>query len=894
MKKIVLTIALALGLQSQMAFASRPTAILGPGMGGANFRAPYHETTNRVLSSDTTYILTGWYFVDSTYSITIPAGTLLRGDSASGGSLIIKRGAKIHATGTPTRPIIFTSNKPAGTRVPGDWGGVIILGSAPCNFGNVGNNNTVQVEGGFGSFPNTDALYGGSDPNDNSGELQYCRIEFAGIAFAPDNEINGLTLGGVGRGTKLDHIQTSFANDDDVEMFGGTVDLKYYIGWRMVDDDIDTDQGWSGRIQYAYEKRDPAIFDASAAGSSEGYESDGESPQFTTGGLNNGGPFNHYPHTSYRASNVTIVGPQSDTGVSVNSKWTVVARLRRGTRPGIYNSILVAYPQGINIRDTVTERYCAQDSLQIRYTSLQSKTSQITENSSPNTGNITGFNVADWFNGDNGYSNYHNYGGRGPRRPVDVGLRPEIFNLDITNNPVPLVGSEADTAGTSFQGLLAGDSFFDSVSYRGAFDPKLPRRQQWDWGWSNYDPQNYDPEVESITANNLADGWNLLSIPYDTSSAAPLAGTSPSEINSVSLSTYFPSAASNAFTYNGGYVSTTTLNYGPGFWLKFNGAQSMYHRSVQNLIDSVNVIPGWNIIGSVTRKLPVSSIASSVVGNIQSSFFGYNGAYYNADSIFPGQGYWVRVTSAGKLYYNATSFPPAKTSTQNVDLSNGFTKITVTDRAGKTQTLYTTDRPVDASLLNRYDLPPVPPSGAFDARFTTQRMVEVFPVESKSTRQLSVALQSNAYPLTISIDGAYAQALEVTEQQNGNAIGTQLLSTKNSISITNKDVNLITLKISDVKSLPQSFALSQNYPNPFNPTTRFTVDVPQESRVEVGVYDILGQKVATLMSGTLSSGSHVIEWNALNDRGLSVTSGMYFVRMNAGSFSSVRKMLLMK
>src|ERR1051326_245732 len=357
MKKAMVCVLLALGFLSQMTFASRPTAILGSGSGGSKFRVPYHETTNRVLSRDTTYLLTGWYFIDSTYSVTIPAGTLIRGDSASGGTIIIKRGAQIHAVGTADCPIVFTSNRPAGTRVAGDWGGVIICGKAPCDFGNA---SVVQVEGGFGDFPNTDALYGGPDFSDNSGELEFVRIEFAGIAFSQDNEINGLTLAGVGRGTTLDHIQISFANDDDVEMFGGSVDLKHYIGWRMLDDDIDSDQGWSGRVQYAYEKRDPAIFDASAAGSSEGYESDGESPQFTTGGVNNGGPFNHQPHTQFLASNVTIVGPQSDTGVSVNSKWTVVARIRRGARPGIYNSILAAYPQGINLRDTATQRYAAQ------------------------------------------------------------------------------------------------------------------------------------------------------------------------------------------------------------------------------------------------------------------------------------------------------------------------------------------------------------------------------------------------------------------------------------------------------------------------------------------------------------------------------------------------------
>src|SRR5262245_37265572 len=142
MNKRLIVLAICLACLAGTGHAARPQAVLGPGMGGANFRVPYHETTNRVLSRDTTYILTGWYFIDSTYSITIPAGTLIRGDSASGGTIIVKRGAQIHASGTRECPIIFTSNKAAGTRLPGDWGGVILQGNAPINYA-----GPIQAEG---------------------------------------------------------------------------------------------------------------------------------------------------------------------------------------------------------------------------------------------------------------------------------------------------------------------------------------------------------------------------------------------------------------------------------------------------------------------------------------------------------------------------------------------------------------------------------------------------------------------------------------------------------------------------------------------------------------------------------------------------------------------------
>jgi hypothetical protein len=455
-----------------VSFAQLPQAILGPGVGVANFRVPQHipAGTTRTLSADTTYILTGWLFIDSTASMTIPAGTLILGDKESGGTLIISRGAQIHATGTAQNPIVFTSNQPVGSRAPGDWGGVIILGNAPTN-----QPATQQIEGGFGTIPNTAAQFGGPDPNDNSGELQYVRIEFAGIAFSQDNEINGLTFGGVGSGTTIDHIQVSFANDDSYEFFGGTVDIKYMVDWRCLDDDFDTDFGFAGRGQFMLVKRDPAIFDASASGSSNGFESDNEGSS----------PYSATPRTKARFSNVTLIGPQNDTSTAVNAKWQYVAMLRRATELSIYNSILMSYPRGIQLRDTLTQRAAIDGRLQIRNTSLQSSSANLlTTSSSPSTGDIAGFNVVSWFTTGTGNL------GATARNVSDMGLPANAFSLDNNFNAVPGPSSEPATAGTSYQGRLAGDAFYDSVSYRGAFDPSLPMSQQWTAGWTNFDPEN--------------------------------------------------------------------------------------------------------------------------------------------------------------------------------------------------------------------------------------------------------------------------------------------------------------------------------------------------------------------------------------------------------------------
>ena len=223
-----------------------------------------HITSNQTWTSGNTYLLNGWVYIDAGVTLTIQPGTVIRGDAANKGALIIERGGKLIANGTASQPIVFTSNKAAGSRGYGDWGGIILCGYAQINQPG----GTAIIEGGVGSV-----YGGGSNPNnaDNSGTLTYVRIEFAGIAFAANNEINGLTMGGVGNGTTIDYIQVSFCGDDAFAWFGGTVNAKHLIAFRSWDDDFDTDNGFTGKIQFAVSLRDPNVADVSG---SNGFESE--------------------------------------------------------------------------------------------------------------------------------------------------------------------------------------------------------------------------------------------------------------------------------------------------------------------------------------------------------------------------------------------------------------------------------------------------------------------------------------------------------------------------------------------------------------------------------------------------------------------------------------------
>jgi len=445
-----------------------------------------HMTGTTTWTSNNTYQIQGWVFVDSLAVLNIEAGTVIYGDKATGSALIIRRGATINANGTAARPIIFTSFEAAGARAAGDWGGVVILGAAPTN-----KPTTQQIEGGFTQQSPGQTQYGGSNPNDNSGVFRYVRIEFPGFNFGTDDEINGLTMGGVGRGTQIDHVQISFANDDDFEFFGGTVDAKYLIGWRTRDDDFDTDFGYDGRLQFVYAKRDVNIFGQAANDQSNGFESDNEGTA----------PYGSLPRTKTRVSNATLLGPYADSASASNgnlTKWQHEALLRRATELSIYNSVLAGWPFGPQVRDTATQRAASEDRLEIRNTSVGAAlgTATITTQTVTTTPTpVINFDVLAWFNaaGKNNLGSSPRQWGPGSA----INFKAAAFNLDATNDPVPGAGSELAIAGSALDGRLSGDPFFTATSYRGAFDPSLPMSQQWTAGWTNFDPQNYTTAVRT-------------------------------------------------------------------------------------------------------------------------------------------------------------------------------------------------------------------------------------------------------------------------------------------------------------------------------------------------------------------------------------------------------------
>ena len=245
---------------------------------------------DKTLSADYDYLLRGAVFVESGATLTIEPGVKIYGEQASNGTLIIAQGSKIMADGTQDAPIVMSSDAFEGSRARGQWGGLIINGSAPTNQG------LTFGEGDTGAF-------GGNNPADSSGVLRYVRIEYAGIEFSPDNELNGIAFQGVGSGTVVDHVQVHMNQDDGIEIFGGTVNLKYALVTGARDDSFDWTDGWTGKGQFwvAQQYGDDA---------DNGFEVDNSSKDNEA-----------TPRSAATIYNVTLVGdpsgPESDNGMLV-------------------------------------------------------------------------------------------------------------------------------------------------------------------------------------------------------------------------------------------------------------------------------------------------------------------------------------------------------------------------------------------------------------------------------------------------------------------------------------------------------------------------------------------------------------------------------------------------
>jgi hypothetical protein len=391
-------------------------------------------SANKTLTSDRQWILDGTVFVKSGAVLTIEPGTIIRAKVGTKAALVIDKGAKIMADGTAEKPIIFTSGKDVGSRAPGDWGGIILVGKATTN-----RTTPVNVEGGVAVTYGTDKI-----DDDNSGVLRYVRIEYAGIGVN-DSEINALTFYAVGNKTTIENIQTIYANDDAFEFFGGTVNCKNLIAYATADDDFDFDFGFNGSIQFAVALRDPKFVDAADDGNGIECDNDKDGTDAT-------------PITQPKLSNLTIIGPNN----APNTRW------RRGAKFIFNNSIILGSQKGgLNIESDKSANFYKNGDSQFKNNIVAAYTANFLTNATASI--ITAVELQAKALADGGIVY------------ADANTSVKLTDPFSLSSPkfLPAAGSPA------LSGTWAATPGLTAVTYRGAFGAT-----DWTSGWANWDAQN--------------------------------------------------------------------------------------------------------------------------------------------------------------------------------------------------------------------------------------------------------------------------------------------------------------------------------------------------------------------------------------------------------------------
>ncbi|MCU0442424.1 MAG: T9SS type A sorting domain-containing protein [Bacteroidia bacterium] len=666
-----------------------PNTAAYPGDAGwsptAQFPAP---SANKVvvsgnISSNTTWTKNNWYELTGTVhvtngaTLTIEPGTVIRGNITNIGVLIIAKGGKLNAIGTKEQPIVFTSNKAQGSRLRGDWGGLLLIGNAQTN-----------TPGGvrqYEALPNDPlANYGGgANPNnaDNSGTLRYIRIEYAGFNFLPDQEINGLTFAGVGSGTRADYIQVSFANDDSYEWFGGTSNHKYLIAYAGTDDDFDMDEGYAGKLQYLLGVRNPAIFETSPSGTSNGLEHDNNTGLGTASQINPATP-TPTPTTSPIISNMTLVGPikaganRTSLSTTANARFGRGLELRTNVSTSIFNSIVWGYSTLFQFGNptgtfpATTQTRAVEDQISMRNNVFIST--------------ATGNDIR--FNSQNGPSSY-------------LASNNATFNLNtawmrdwlINASPIGFTGpTGTDTARTT---LTAGVEMVNPV-YSGTTNGSLA---QLDFSAVDF----------TLAASSPFNGTSSFRHPKIATIPTPSISVDPSSLPVFNKVVDAPSEIRTIFISAANLAGNITINAPANFLVSFNrntGYASSINKNGPSASDTVFIQYTRNTTGGASGFVSISSTVPTDFTTINIAVLG--------NTIAPAAPF-VGVSAAALTFNSALTVPSTErtltvygkylTANAVVIAPSGY-EVTTTSGSGyaSTVSLTTTDGNINASVFVRY------------------------------------------------------------------------------------------------------------------------------------------------------------------------------------------------
>ncbi|NWG28818.1 MAG: hypothetical protein HXY48_09830 [Ignavibacteriaceae bacterium] len=366
---------------------------------------------------------------------------------------------------------------------------------------------------------------------------------------------------------------------------------------------------------------------------------------------------------------------------------------------------------------------------------------------------------------------------------------------------------------------------------------------------------------------DVTNGWNMVSIP----------GLHPVNQN-VNTWWQYKDPGADVFKFLSGYQIVTDAVPGIGYWMKnagdrtYNTGEEWPAGGIQTVAhDPLTAQSGWNLIGGYELSVQTANITTNPSGLQSGPVFKYSSGYQVAATLVPGYGYWIKLDAAGQIIIPETM---AKGTEQVEYFSKDWGRITLTDAAGVTYTLYSVNGNVD---LSQYDLPPAPPAGMYDFRFSSGRIAE-----NLNDAVQTIEMSGVVYPLTVRVEGMDIRLMDET----GKTINVNLKAGED-VVITDATINKLMVAGG---SMPTVYSLEQNYPNPFNPSTVIEFSLPENvGNVQLSIYNALGEKVAELVNTALTAGKYKYQWNASN-----VATGMYIYELRTDKFVSVKKMLLLK
>lgn len=450
----------------------------------------------QTLDAAKPYLLKGQVFVPNGVTLTVPAGTIVKGDKATKATLVVLPGGKLIVEGTASNPVVFTSAQAAGERDRGDWGGIVMLGNAFVNQTLKPTIEGISPTQNYGSIA-ADGATPTTHATENSGTLKYVRVEYAGIELTPNNETNSITFGAVGNGTTVEYVQVSFGGDDGFEWFGGTVNGKHLVSHSTWDDDFDTDFGWGGNVQFGLVVRNPFFADQSG---SNAFESDNQGNGNALAGICDDATTIGCTRGVF--SNITVLGPREIQSRSISANYQNALHIRRRSAISIFNSFFSGYRIGLRIDDAGTLTNLNSSAAKYAYNVLSIPSTAGTAASATAADGqfVTGLNGGDasaiatyWSENNNtAFNNVTNTSAF-----TDIGVVGSLYWSQQTAASYPsnpnfalvagVAGNNNLNAGANFaDAKFSGNAFFNTTgAFRGAFGST-----DWTDGWAEFQPLN--------------------------------------------------------------------------------------------------------------------------------------------------------------------------------------------------------------------------------------------------------------------------------------------------------------------------------------------------------------------------------------------------------------------